>query len=524
MSIVATRSESVRSALRRPGAAHPWLTLGAWIVAVCVLAPLLFLGLAATQAGWSSVSRVFLRQLTVTLMVNTVAMTLLVTIVAAFIGITAAWILERTDVPARRTLLVVLIIPAAIPDFIETFGWINVAPWLHGLLGAVFVLSLAVYPFVMVPVAAALRRVDHRHEEVASSLGVSRVGVITRVTLPAVRTAIAGGCLLVALQLLAEYGSFEMLGYRTFTTEIFTEFQVGLNIEIAAALCIVLVIMSAMLVLGESAVSAAGRRESGSDVVTAPRIELRHLTPVALAFLVLVATGAFLIPAGSIVSLLLNPGPAILPGASLVAAVGSSLLYGLAAATLATLGAAVIALGSQRARTTLRRAPSTLALVPLAVPGVVVALALSYVAEHYGGGRFYESSALLIAGYTVMFLPLALIGVRSSLDQVPESLLEVAASLGSTRSAQLVRVVVPLIAPGLGAGFALVFLSTITELTATLVMIPTGIETLATQFWTYQTNVSYGQAAPYAAAMILLAAPPLVLLARLGERRGDRRR
>jgi len=509
---------------RRRGDQHPWLTLLAWIVAIGVLMPLAFLALAATQAGWSSVAQVFFRRLTMTLLVDTVVMTVLVTMVAAFLGVAAAWILERTDVPFRRTLLVLLIIPAAIPDFIETFGWINLAPWLHGLFGSVFVLSLAVYPFVMLPVAASLRRIDHRHEEVAASLGTGRVGVILRVTIPAVRTAIAGGCLLVALQLLAEYGSFEMLGYRTFTTEIFTEFQVGFNTQIAAALCIVLVVMSALLVWGETVVGRGGRRAVASEVVAAPKLRLGPWRIVALGALVVLVVAAFGIPVLSIASLLISPGPAVLPSASLLGAVGYSLFYGVCAASLATIGAAAIALGSQRARSRLRRAPGTLALVPLAVPGVVVALALSYVAERYGGGRWYETSPLLIVGYAVMFLPLALIGIRSSLDQVPASLTEVAASLGSSRSAQLRRVILPLIAPGLGAAFALVFLSTITELTATLVMIPTGVATLATDFWTFQTNLSYGQAAPYAAAMIVLAAPPLVLLARLGQHRGEHHR
>ena len=83
---------------------------------------------------------------------------------------------------------------------------------------------------------------------------------------------------------------------------------------------------------------------------------------------------------------------------------------------------------------------------------------------------------------------------------------------------QFFRVTLPLIAPGLGVGFALVFLTTLTELTATLVLIPTGAQTLATEFWSYQVNLAYGQAAPYAAAMMLLAGVPLLLLTSFGLR------
>ncbi|MEI8049984.1 MAG: iron ABC transporter permease [Actinomycetes bacterium] len=509
--------------LRRAPRRDAW-TVGAWIVAIIVAAPLAFLGIEAFQAGWASLSGVLFRGITATLMANTIEMTVLVTAAAAFLGVGAAWILERTDVPARRALTVLLIVPAAIPDFIETFGWVNALPWLRGLFGAVVVLSLAVYPFVMLPAAAALRRIDHRHEEVARNLGASRISVVFRVTVPEIRGAIAGGCLLVALQLLAEYGSFQMLGFRTFTTEIYSAFQVGFDTQSACALSIVLVIMSALLVGGEATVA---RREGSlvtSEVTTPARMALGRWRWPALGILALLVTAALCVPVGSILSLLIDPGPATLPGGSLFGAVGYSLIYALAAAALATAGALTVALGSRRSRSWLTRTPVRVALIPLAVPGLVGALALSYVAARYAGGRWYQTSALLVVAYAVMFLPLALIGIRASLVQVPESLTEVAASLGSSRISQLVRVILPLILPGLAAGFALVFLSTMTELAATLVLVPTGVQTLATQFWTYQTNIAYGQAAPYALAMIVLAGPPLLLLTKMGESGGGSNR
>ena len=71
----------------------------------------------------------------------------------------------------------------------------------------------------------------------------------------------------------------------------------------------------------------------------------------------------------------------------------------------------------------------------------------------------------------------------------------------------------PLILPGVAAALCLVFLSSVTELTATLILVPTGVQTLATQFWAYQTNTAYGAAAPYAVAILLLAAVPNLLVA-----------
>ncbi|HYB22302.1 MAG TPA: iron ABC transporter permease, partial [Solirubrobacteraceae bacterium] len=91
---------------------------------------------------------------------------------------------------------------------------------------------------------------------------------------------------------------------------------------------------------------------------------------------------------------------------------------------------------------------------------------------------------------------------------------EVAGSLGRRPAAVWMRVTLPLIARGLAAAFALVFASAATELTATLLLHPTGVNTLATQFWAYASELSYGAAAPYALLMVAISAAPAYLLTR----------
>jgi iron(III) transport system permease protein len=154
----------------------------------------------------------------------------------------------------------------------------------------------------------------------------------------------------------------------------------------------------------------------------------------------------------------------------------------------------------------------------LAMPGLVIALAISYFAERYAGGLGYQSSALLIAAYAILFFPLALVGVRASVAHATPTLEEAARSLGRPSRGVFWRVTLPLIGPGLAAAFCLVFLACATELTATLVLVPTGVQTLATQFWAYQQNLAYGQAAPFALVIIAIAAVPSYVLARYFER------
>jgi iron(III) transport system permease protein len=500
------------------------LTATAVAVAVLLLLPLAFLVLQAVQEGWQALHPLLFRQLTAVLLRNTISLAVVVTVLSAVIGTFAAWFVERTDLPGRRVWAVLVVLPVAVPDFAVAFGWVSVAPWMKGFLGAVVVMTLAVYPLVYLPVAASFRNADAGQEEVSRGLGVGRLGTFWRVTLGQARLAILGGCLLVALVVLAEYGAFEILGYQTLTTEIFQEFQVGFNTPAACGLSLVLVLLSLMLVLGEGASRGKGRVSRVGATATRARTRLRlgrGRWGVLAGFVAL--TGLALgVPLGSILYWLFYGGTSTLPPQSIVSAALTTAGYGLAAGLVATALAVPVALLSVRHP---GRVPATVersTYLVLAVPGLVVALALTFFTQNYGAGFLYQSSLLLTGAYAIMFFPLALVAVRTSLAQAPVSLEEVGLSLGRSRLDVLRRVTFPLVAPGLAAAFCLVFLETVTELTATLVLIPTGQQTLTTQFWVYQTSTAYHQAAPRAALMILIATVPGYVLGRWFDRLPDR--
>ena len=182
-------------------------------MAIVLLVPLVFLVIEASGAGLSTVVHLIFRPLTGTLLWNTIRLTVVVTVLCAVIGTLAAWCVERTDLPGRRIWAVLVVVPFAIPDFVVSFGWASLSTWVHGFRGAVLVMTLAVYPLVYLPVAASLRGADPDQEDVARSLGSGRMSTFFRITLRQARSAILGGCLLVALVMLAEYGAFEILGY-----------------------------------------------------------------------------------------------------------------------------------------------------------------------------------------------------------------------------------------------------------------------------------------------------------------------
>ena len=485
------------------------------VVAALLILPLVFLLLKARQVGWAALSALLFRHLTGTLLWNTVRLSVVVTAASAVIGTATAWCIERTDLPGRRLWAVLVVIPLAIPDFVVSFGWVSVAPSLHGFGGAALVMTLAVYPLVYLPVAASFRGADPGQEEVARGLGLGRVRTFLRVTLAQARPAVLGGCLLVALALLAEYGAFEILRYQTFTTEIFTEFQVG-DVPAACALSLVLVLLG-LVVLTADGFGRGGGRTSRSGPQVARQRQPQRLgratVPVLGGFVVLAGL-ALGVPFGTLVYWLVQGGRTTLPAAaSLSSAAWHSTGYSAAAAALATIAALPVALLSVRHPGRLTTMLERSTFLVLALPGVVIALALVFFSERYAP-YLYQHSALLIVAYAILFFPLALVAVRASVAQAPTGLEEMARGLGSKPWAVMWRVTFRLVAPGLAAAFCLVFLSAVTELTSTLILIPTGAQTLATQFWAYTTNLSYAAAAPYATLMVVIAVIPSFLLGR----------
>jgi iron(III) transport system permease protein len=510
------------SARRVPRARRPVLLITcSTLIAAALAVPLIFLLIEARGAGAKTLLPLIFRPLTAELLWNTVKLTVVVTAACAVIGTAAAWCVERTDLPGRRIWAILVVVPLAIPDFVVSFGWYSMWSWVHGFRGSVIVLTLAVYPLVYLPVAASLRTADPGQEEVARSLGQGKVRTFIRITLGQARGAILGGCLLAALVMLAEYGAFEILGYQTFTTEIFTEFNSLTGFAAGCALSLVLVLLSLLVLAGEGFARGKARVSRSGPLAQrqAPAHRLgaaRWWVAGSFAALVLLALG---VPVGtSLYWMAASTTPAITGGISLLSAAWHTAMYGLLAGALATALTLPVALLAVRHPGRVRLFLERSTYLVLAMPGVVIAFSLSYFTEIYARGFLYGTTPLLIVCYAIMFFPLGLVGVKASLARAPAELDEIARSLGQNRMQVLWRVTLRLAGPGIMAAFCLVFLSVVTELTATLLLIPTGVQTLATQFWVYQSNLSYGQAAPFALVMIAVAALPSYLLGRFFDR------
>ena len=502
---------------------YPPLRLAAAVaVALLALVPLGYVVAGVVAAGGVVVDLVW-RPRVGELLRNTVVLVALGTAACAAVGTAAAWLVERTDLPARPLWTGLMAAPLAVPAFVNSFGWYSLSSSFAGLGAAVLVTTLSYYPLVYLPVAAVLRGTDPAFEEMSRALGNGPWSTFVRVVLPQLRPALLGGALLVGLHLLAEFGALQSLRFDTFTTAIYDQYQSTFDGTGATALAGVLVLLCLLLLTGE--LSLAGRaRVARLGAGTARRPTRHHLgraTPLAAGGLALLAAAALGVPLACIGYWLATSTSTAFPAGDLIRAAGTSVTLALAGAAVTTALALPVAWLVVRRRGWLSRAVERSTYVGNSLPGIVVALALITVAIRYLPG-LYQTTVMLIAAYAVLFMPRAMVSLRASLEQAPPELDDVSRALGVGPAGSLLRVTLPLVARGLGAGSALVFLAVVTELTSTLLLAPIGTRTLATQFWSQSTSIHYGAAAPYALLMILISAPAAYLLTRRSRQEADR--
>jgi iron(III) transport system permease protein len=488
------------------------LLAAAVAVALGALAPVGYLFDRAAARGWSAAWRELAQRRTFDLLIRSITIATMTTVLCVVVGVAAAVLVSRTDLPGSRIWRVVLALPLAIPTYLAAYAWVSARPTLAGMGGATLVLVLCSYPYVFLPVTAALSRLDRSAEEVARACGHRPLSVIWRVTLPQVRPAIASGALLVALYVLSDFGAVGTMRYESFTWVIFGAYNAGFNPSRAAVLSLVLVAVAVVITIGE--IRARGivtARSAGAAARRGTAIALRRWSVAATGFLTAVTALSIGFPLFSLSRWLARSASLDVDwGVFRRSAQASLALSALAAAITVALALPAGLLAARhrgRASTLVERST----YIAHALPGIVIAIAIVHVGIR-AVRPLYQRTPLLIAAYVVIFIPLAVGNVRAAFEQCPPRLEEIARTLGRSRRRAAVEVATRLAAPGLAAGAALTFLAAMKELPATLLLHPTGTDTLATRLWTYTSVSDYGNAAPYAAALMLFAAIPTAVL------------
>lgn len=508
---------------RRRGRHTPiWVVVPLIVVVVLAMLPVAYVIAHARLAGWGQVQQLVFRPHVAELLANTVRLTVGVTLASLVLGAGTAFLVERTDVPGRRWWRALLPLPLAVPAFVTTYGWVSLTPDVEGYWGAVGVLTLAYFPLVELPVAAALRGLDPAWRESARTLGHGPVASLRRLTIPLLRPALAAGGLLVALHILAEFGALSLLRFHTFTTAIFTQYSLTFDSAAAAMLAGVLLILCAVALTLE--LLARGRARyarlgSGAARPAAP-LRLGRGRWVAVAALTAALVLALGIPVGTIAYWAATGTSTAFPVGSLVTTALNSVSLSLGGALLTVLLAVPVAIAVVRRHGRAATVIERMSYLGGSLPGLVVALALVFVTIRVVE-PLYQTRWLVMAAYATLYLPLAVATVRPKVAQAPVRIEEQARVLGRRPWRAMVSVTLPVIAPGVAAAAALVFLASMRELTATLLLRPTGVQTLATEVWAQTSNLSYGAAAPYALLLIVVSVPATLLLTRANVKQSE---
>ena len=501
-----------------------WVTGLAVLVSLLSLLPIGFVIGVSWHVGWEQIEALVFRPRVGELLVNTVLLVLITLPLCVLLGTALAWLTERSNLPGRRAWSLLAVAPLAVPAFVHSYAWVSLVPSIHGLPAGVLVSVIAYFPFLYLPVAATLRRLDPAIEDVAQSLGLKPWTVFWRVVVPQLRLAICGGALLVGLHLLAEYGLYAMIRFDTFTTAIFDQFKSTFNGPGANMLAAVLALCCLAMLTAESAARGHARyARVGSGSAREQRIVPlgRPATLLALGLCSATCLLALGVPLMTLGKWLIAGGREVWHWSDLLPALEQTLFLGVAGALLTTCAAVPIAWLSIRAPGRLQRLLESCNYITSSLPGIVVALALVTVTIHFAR-PIYQTTLTVLLAYLLMFIPRALVSLRAGIAQAPVELENMARSLGRSPARALWLITLRLAAPGAAAGAALVFLAITNELTANLLLAPNGTRTLATGFWAMTSEIDYAAAAPYALIMILLSLPLTGLLYHQSKRTAGR--
>tara|TARA_Y100000052_G_scaffold22205_1_gene22834 strand:- start:854 stop:2377 length:1524 start_codon:yes stop_codon:yes gene_type:complete len=445
---------------------------------------------------------------------NTVSLVVLTIIGSVLIGVPLAFLTAYVQMPFKRFWLILLAAPLALPSYIGAFAMYfsfgrggeieNIlgitTPPISGLWGSALVMSLYTYPFVMMTTRSSLLSLDASLVNAARTLGLPLGASLWRVVLPRVVNSVAAGALLAALYALSDFGTPAIMGFDTFTRVIFVEYN-AFGLSQAAMLSLQLMVIVGLILFIESRISGASERP-GRHLSLFPGRWQRNLMLLATMPIVLLA---IVLPLAIFTLWLIREGT----GGFELSYAWNSAHASFIAAVVAVLLAIPVAHAAIAGKA--GRVMERITYFGFGVPGIVMGTALVYVGLKYLPA-LYQTLSLLVMAYVLRFIPLAVGSVRSTAENIDSGLVKAARVLGASPREAFMRITLPLTLRGMIAGAALVFLEAMRELPATLMLGPTGFETLATYMWRVYEAGYFGRAAVPGLLLVLLSGVGLILM------------
>lgn len=510
-----------------------WVAGGLVCITVLPLLYVLAYGFSLTSDQWFSLWSTRIPEL----LWNTIVLSILVAIFSLVMGISTAWIVARKEFVGRKAAVWLLLLPLTIPTYVfahiytvllEDDGWLgiiwislfgneSIPPDISHVIGVAFVLAIASFSYIFLLVRASLTQSTQNLEEAARIQGLSSLHVFFRVNLRLMRPAIAAGLAVVVLHVLSDFGAVSMLRYQTFTLSIYNQMSGRMDYQAAAGLSFVLILLSLSFLVLERFFRKRQRFFASSQARMVKRKQATRKEQIYIwSWIGLLATFSFLLP---LAWMLYFSWGSWLDGfidADFWRYSFNSGLVAFISATLVLVIAFPIAFYNARKHTKLSQVYLQTASLGFALPGPVLALGvLTFILAQLP--IIYGTLIALLFAMVIRFLPLAVQAQDAALQQLTPSIEEAGRLFGAGPFENLRRVVLPMIRGGMATAWVLVFIDVLKELPATLILRPTGFDTLPIRIWIEASEEMLELAAP-AALMLVLGTIPAIWLMRKSEK------
>ena len=550
---------SISASLNRRFEGGFFWTVIAIAVAVAVFAPVLSLLMSALGGNfdhWDHLLHTVLPQATW----NTILLLGGVGILVTCLGTGAAWLVTAYEFPTRRWLSWALLLPLAVPTYIIAFSYLDLwhpigpiqstirdvlgidsprglrLPDVRSLPGAIVLLGFVLYPYVFLSTRFMFLTQAAGMIEAARALGESRVGVVLRVALPLARPAIAVGVSLALLETLNDIGASEFLGVQTLTVAVYTTWVTRSDLAGAAQIALAMLLIVVFLIQVERHARARQRYSTVQRMRPMAPYQLLgwgKWVAVCLGWIPVII--GFVMPAGYLVNEAFKRlDEAGHVSEQIISAAINTVWIAVVATILTIVGGLVVAWATRRVREsatsqTWVQLLGKTASLGYAIPGTVLSIGLlapllmtdhliEWISTLIGfpitGLVFLGSVGGLLVAYTIRFLAISVGSIEAGLSRIPPSIEQASRLLGYSPSATLWHIHLPLLRPALASAALLVFVDTMKELPATLMLRPMNFETLATWLYAEASRGTYEEGAIAALLIVLVGLIPVILLAR----------
>ena len=499
------------------------------------------------QLSFAYFTKFFARKYYWSTLVNSFKVTIVSTVVAAFLGLVMAYVLRSVRIKGSKYLNILIVISYLSPPFIGAYAWIQLLGrngfftkilnglfhvklgGIYGFAGIVLVFSLQSFPLVYMYISGALKNLDNSLNEAAESLGCTAFQRVMQIIVPLVMPTMLASSLLVFMRVFSDFGTPMLIGegYKTFPVLIYSQFmgEVSTDDHFAAALCVIVIVITLVLFflqryLGNRfTYSMTALKPMEAETCTGARNILSHLFVYAVVLVAILPRDH-----GSHHHLLRQRagGTVYTGGFSLEnyrntlfsknnnSAIFNTYLFGLCAIAIVVVLGILISYLTVRKKSFLTGILDTVTMFPYIIPGSVLGISFLYA---------FNNKPLLLSGTAVIIIislsirrmPYTIRSSTAIIGQISPSVEEAAISLGCTETKSFVKVTVPMMMSGVLSGAIMSWITLISELSSSIILYTSKTQTLTVAIYAEVIRSNFGNAAAYSTILTLTSIVSLLV-------------